>query len=42
VALYNSLERVVADLGTICSGAIALNGQIFRSDGEDFLQVGHV
>ena len=39
VALPNCLERVVADLGTICSGAVALNGQVFRADGEDFLQV---
>nr|KAG5692766.1 hypothetical protein BaRGS_009382 [Batillaria attramentaria] len=38
VALPNSLERVVADLGIICSGAVALNGQVFRADGEDLLQ----
>lgn len=38
VALPNCLERVVADLGTICSGAVALNGQVFRADGQDFIQ----
>lgn len=38
VALNNCLERVVADLGTICCAAVALNGQILRADGEDFLQ----
>ncbi|KAL8606550.1 hypothetical protein ACOMHN_015590 [Nucella lapillus] len=38
VALPNCLERVVVDLGTICSGAVALNGQVFRADGQDFVQ----
>ncbi|XP_070180814.1 2-hydroxy-7-methoxy-5-methyl-1-naphthoate--CoA ligase-like isoform X2 [Littorina saxatilis] len=37
VSLPNCLERVVADFGTICSGAIALNGQVFRADGEDLI-----
>lgn len=38
VAVPNSLERVVADFGIICSGAVTLNGQVFRADGEDLLQ----
>ncbi|XP_076442872.1 2-hydroxy-7-methoxy-5-methyl-1-naphthoate--CoA ligase-like isoform X2 [Babylonia areolata] len=38
VALPNCLERVVADLGVICSGAVALNGQVFRADGQDLVQ----
>ena len=39
VAMGNCLERVIVDLGIICSGAVALNGQVFRKDGEDFIQV---
>ncbi|CAL1540944.1 unnamed protein product [Lymnaea stagnalis] len=35
-ALPNSIERVVTDFGITLSGAVSMNGQIFRSDGEDF------
>ncbi|XP_005102583.1 putative peroxisomal-coenzyme A synthetase isoform X2 [Aplysia californica] len=36
-ALPNSLERLICDFGIVFSGAVSMNGQIFRADGEDFL-----
>lgn len=37
-SLPNSLERVVCEFGIAFSGAASMNGQIFRTDGEDFLE----
>ncbi|XP_013085951.2 2-succinylbenzoate--CoA ligase-like [Biomphalaria glabrata] len=34
--LPNSLERVVCEFGITLSGATSMNGQVLRSDGEDF------
>lgn len=36
--LPNSLERVICEFGILFSGASSINGQILRSDGEDFLE----
>lgn len=36
--LPNSLERVVCEFGILFSGATSMNGQLLRSDGEDFLE----
>ncbi|RUS77772.1 hypothetical protein EGW08_014477 [Elysia chlorotica] len=36
--LPNSLERVVCEFGILFAGASSMNGQLLRSDGEDFLE----
>ena len=36
--LPNSPERVVCEFGIMFSGAASMNGQLLRSDGEDFLE----
>ena len=36
-ALPNSIERIVCEFGIYFAGATSINGQIFRADGEDFL-----
>ncbi|KAH9499622.1 hypothetical protein Btru_074291 [Bulinus truncatus] len=36
--LPNSLERVICEFSIILSGATSINGQVFRSDGEDFIE----
>nr|KAG5711845.1 hypothetical protein BaRGS_026286 [Batillaria attramentaria] len=35
--LPNSPERLISDLGIVLAGAAAMNGQVFLSDGEDFI-----
>ncbi|GFO34908.1 acyl-CoA synthetase family member 2, mitochondrial [Plakobranchus ocellatus] len=36
--LPNSIERVVCEFGIMFSGAASMNGQVFRSDGEDLVE----
>ncbi|XP_071115719.1 3-[(3aS,4S,7aS)-7a-methyl-1,5-dioxo-octahydro-1H-inden-4-yl]propanoyl:CoA ligase-like [Haliotis cracherodii] len=38
VSLPNSPERVVVDFGVQLTGAVSMNGQILRSDGQDIIE----